>query len=91
MRPVAASFPRAKPGERRLCNIEINNMKKEYDFSKAERGRFYRRNAKLNLPVYLEPQVQAWFGKVAAKRGEDVGKLVNRLLKREIKLADAAR
>jgi len=28
-------------------------MKKEYDFSKAERGRFYRPNAKLNLPVYL--------------------------------------
>lgn len=66
-------------------------MKKEYDFSKAERGRFYRPNAKLNLPVYLEPQVQAWLDKVAGKRGEDVGKLVNRLLKKEIELAEAIR
>jgi hypothetical protein len=66
-------------------------MKKEYDFSKAERGRFYRPNAKLNLPVYLEPQIQAWLDKVAGKRGEEVGKLVNRLLKKEIELVEAAR
>jgi hypothetical protein len=66
-------------------------MKKEYDFSKAERGRFYRPNAKLNLPVYLEPQIQAWLDKVADKRGEDVGKLVNRLLKKEIEIAEAIR
>ena len=65
-------------------------MKKEYDFSKAERGRFNRPNAKLNLPVYLEPRVQAWLDKVAGKRGEDVGKLVNRLLKKEIELVEAA-
>jgi hypothetical protein len=66
-------------------------MKKEYDFSNAERGRFYRPNAKLNLPVYLEPQVKAWLDKVAGKRGEDIGKLVNRLLKKEIELAEAIR
>ena len=66
-------------------------MKKEYDFSKAERGRFHRPNAKLNLPVYLEPQIQAWLDKIAGKRGEDVGKLVNRLLKKEIELAEAIR
>ena len=66
-------------------------MKKEYDFSKAERGRFHRPNAKLNLPVYLEPQIQAWLDKVAGKRGEDVGRLVNRLLKKEIELAEAIR
>ena len=66
-------------------------MKKEYDFSKAERGRFYRPNAKLNLPVYLEPKVQAWLDKAAGKRGEDIGKLVNRLLKKEIELAEALR
>jgi hypothetical protein len=66
-------------------------MKREYDFSKAECGRFYRPGAKLNLPVYLEPKVQAWLDKVAGKRGEDVGKLVNRLLKKEIEMAEAIR
>jgi len=28
-------------------------MKSEYDFSKGERGKFFRKNAQLNLPVYL--------------------------------------
>ena len=62
-------------------------MKKEWNFSKAERGKFYRPGARLNLPVYLEPDVQARLTKAAQKRREDVGSLVNRLLKREIETA----
>jgi hypothetical protein len=65
-------------------------MKKEYDFSKAVRGQFHRPDARLNLPVYLEPKVRAWVSHAAQESGEDVGKLVNRLLKKEIKLAGAA-
>jgi hypothetical protein len=65
------------------------SMKKEYDFSKAERGKFYRPAAKLNLPVYLEPEVQARLTRAAQKRREDVSALVNRLLKREIETAEA--
>jgi hypothetical protein len=41
------------------------NMKKESDFSKAERGKFYRPGARLNLPVYLDPDVQARLTKAA--------------------------
>ena len=63
-------------------------MKKEYDFSKAERGKFYRPGAKLNLPIYLEPDVQARVAQAAQKRREDVSALVNRLLKREIETAE---
>jgi len=36
-------------------------MKKEYDFSKGERGKFYRPDTKLNLPVYLEPDLREFF------------------------------
>ena len=32
-------------------------MKKEYDFSKGERGKFYRPETELNIPIYLEPDV----------------------------------
>ncbi len=35
-------------------------MKKEYDFSEAERGKLYRPNTKLNIPVYLESDVQVF-------------------------------
>jgi hypothetical protein len=65
-------------------------MKNEYDFSKAVQGRFHRPGARLNLPVYLEPKVRAWLSDEARARGEEVGQLVNQLLKKEIKLAGAA-
>ncbi len=63
-------------------------MKKQYDFSKAVRGKFYHAGAKLNLPVYLDPQVQAWLTEVARVKGEEVGTLVNRLLKKERELVE---
>ena len=30
-------------------------MKDHYDFSVAERGKFYRADAEFHFPVYLEP------------------------------------
>jgi hypothetical protein len=34
-------------------------MKKEYNFSKGERGRFFRLEATLNVPVYLDQDVES--------------------------------
>jgi hypothetical protein len=64
-------------------------MKREYDFSAGQRGKFYRPNAQFNLPVYLEPEIQARLSKAARKRKEDVSVLVNTILKREIENAEA--
>jgi len=44
-------------------------MKKEYDFSKGERGKFYRGGTKLRIPVYLEPNAAAFLRKVADEQG----------------------
>ena len=33
-------------------------MKREYDFSKAERGKFYRAGAKMIFPIYLDAALQ---------------------------------
>lgn len=33
-------------------------VKKEYDFSKGVRGKFYHPEARLNLPIYLEKEVE---------------------------------
>ena len=30
-----------------------SKMRKEYDFSKGERGKFYRRDMKLNISIYV--------------------------------------
>jgi hypothetical protein len=42
------------------------DMKKEYDFSKGERGKFFRADAELSLPVYLDPDVARAFRNSAA-------------------------
>ncbi|MCX5885595.1 MAG: hypothetical protein NT096_06780 [Proteobacteria bacterium] len=36
-------------------------MRKEYDFSKGKRGKFYRSEIQINLPVYLEPDLRKFF------------------------------
>ena len=42
-------------------------MKKEYDFSKGERGKFYNPGAKIDLPIYLEPGNHAFVENIAKK------------------------
>ena len=59
-------------------------MKKEYDFSKAERGKFYRKGAKLRLPIYLDTKVQSQLERLARKRGKDIEDLVTQIVKREL-------
>ncbi len=65
-------------------------MKDEYDFSKAERGRFYRPDAVLVPPVHLEPDVLAFLTPRAQARGVSLSDLVNALLKKDIELIEAA-
>lgn len=64
-------------------------MKKEYDFSKAERGRFYRADAHLNLPVYLQEEVQRLVVRIARRRRSDISTVVNEFLKSDPRLAKA--
>ena len=59
-------------------------MKREYDFSKAVRGKFYRRGADLRLPIYLEPKLQNKLERLARKKGKDVGDVVNQLLRKDV-------
>jgi hypothetical protein len=65
------------------------NMRKEYDFSKGERGKFYHPDMRLNIPVYLDEEVSAFVDKIASKKGIDRSSVVNELLKGDIKLAEA--
>ncbi len=49
-------------------NIRIERMKEEYDFSKGERGKFFRNDIKLNLPVYLDDDVLEFVEKIAKRK-----------------------
>ncbi len=64
-------------------------MKKEYDFSKGTKGKFYRANARLSLPVYLDSEVRRFVEQIARNRRSDVSRVVNQLLKSDMKLAQA--
>ena len=63
-------------------------MKKEYDFSKGERGRFYHPDAELYLPIYLEPRMMESLRELSRKKGVDVSTIVNELLKKEISIVE---
>ncbi len=43
-------------------------MKKEYDFSNGERGKFYSQDTKFNLPIYLEPEIEIFITKLAKEQ-----------------------
>jgi hypothetical protein len=63
-------------------------MKDEYDFSNAERGKFYRPNLKLIPPVHLEPEILDYLSQRAKAKGITLDKIVNDLLKREIEIIE---
>ncbi len=59
-------------------------MRPEYDFSRAERGKFYREGAEIRLPIYLDARLQHRLEQVAKKRGKDLGEVVNQILTEEV-------
>ena len=63
-------------------------MKARYDFSKGERGKFYKADAVFKLPVYLDEDVQAYLVKKAEAKGVELTDLVNDLLKKDIELIE---
>ena len=66
-------------------------MKKEYDFSKGVRGRFYQGDAKLNIPVYLDEDVHRFVQEIADAKKAPVSDIVNRLLKSDMHLMETVR
>jgi cytidylate kinase len=63
-------------------------MKSHYDFSKAERGKFYRKGASLRLPIYLDGQLQKRLERIAQKKGQDLDEVVRDLLTKDVELLE---
>lgn len=66
-------------------------MKDHYDFSKGERGKFYRPEAVFRLPVYLDEKVQSYLTAKADAKGVDLADLVNDMLRKDIEIIEMAR
>jgi hypothetical protein len=68
-----------------------DDLPAEIDFSGGARGKFYRPNARLNLPVYLDADVQAYLVALAARKGIPLSDLANDLLKKDIAILEAGK
>ena len=66
-------------------------MKPNYHFSKGERGKFFRPDAELRLPIYLDAAVQAYLAERAVQKGVPLGEMVNGLLKQEIQIIESVK
>jgi len=71
-------------------------MKREYDFSKGIRGKFYRPDVQLQLPVYLDEDVANLVIRYAEQRQQDIQTVVNEILRRnkealQVPVADQSR
>ena len=82
---------RAKSQSRRGKPVQSDDpMKPHYDFSVAERGKFYRADVEFRFPIYLEPDVEEFVNSLAERRKVDVQELVNQLLRADREIIQEA-
>jgi hypothetical protein len=65
---------------------EAKTMKKEYDFSKAEQGKVYRPIEELEIPIYLDKEIKAFYSRKALSKNIDLNKVVNAVLRKEMEM-----
>ena len=68
-----------------------DDMPAEIDFTGGTRGKFYRPSTRINLPVYLDADVQAYLAALAARKGVPLSDLANDLLKKDIAILEAGK
>ncbi|MFP5373722.1 MAG: hypothetical protein ACLGHW_02325 [Gammaproteobacteria bacterium] len=67
------------------------DMPAEIDFAKGERGKFFRKDARLRLPLYLDDPLQERLAAIADAKGVELSALVNELLRKDLELIEVAR
>lgn len=61
-------------------------MKKEYDFSKSEKGKFFTPLDQIEIPIYLDESVRAFYASAAQSQKTDLNQMVNAILKKEMEI-----
>ncbi len=70
---------------------ETDELPAEIDFSQGVRGKFFRPDLKVNLPVYLDEDAQRFLSAIASRKGVAVSDVANDLLKKDIAILEAMR
>lgn len=66
-------------------------MKKEYDFSKGVKGKFYIPEKDIELPVYLDKENLEFFMSLSKSKKMAMSKLVNKVLSKDRELIDVVK
>ncbi|RLA08765.1 MAG: hypothetical protein DRQ51_01050 [Gammaproteobacteria bacterium] len=63
-------------------------MKKEYDFTDAEQGKFYRPENELDIPIYLDKENKEFFinKNKNSKANFSLNKTINNLIRKDIEI-----
>ncbi len=73
-----------------MPDLPDDDLPAEIDFSHAVRGKFHRPGMTLNLPIYLDDEVEAQLAKLAQGKGIALSELVNALLRQDLELIKTA-
>ena len=63
-------------------------MKKEYDFTNAQQGRFCIPIDEIEAPIYLEKDVASFFTEKLRGRNVTLPSLINELLRKDIEIVN---
>jgi hypothetical protein len=64
-------------------------MKKKYDFSKGEQGKFYHPDFVLNLPIYLDDDLAGFIEEYAKEKKADLQTVFNDILRQDKEMLQA--
>ncbi len=70
--------------------IDTSDAPEIQNWNNAERGRFFRKDAVKQIPVYLDADVMEFLADRAERRKIDTSTLANELLKKDVELIKAA-
>lgn len=76
---------------RRKARLREQPMSESIDFSRGERGKFFREDAKRSLPVYLDEDIHRYLSERAASKGVELSQMVNEILQQDINLIEAVK
>jgi hypothetical protein len=64
-------------------------MKKEYDFTDAEQGKFYREIEEIDIPIYLDKEVKVFFMTHIQRKDKNfsLNQMINALIKQDIEIS----
>lgn len=68
------------------AEIDTSDIPEIEDWSKGQRGRFFRPGSSRRIPIYLDQDVEAFLIQRAEQRHVDASTLANELLRKNAKL-----